>query len=248
MPGRNRYGSRSSPVRNAGFSSFIQSILPRPPDVRNVIVMHTPEHKVIPMTAQQNNPVPTNNNIARKAEISCANTTIIGDYIAVVFPEGSTSWWVQAYGNATLGSTTMLIKEGLVSVNRKYIFIQLGGNQLRTVDANKVFGAVIDMTVVIRERSPNSKIYFIGVLPRPIDNQDIKPYIVKFNRWLMQALNSANELFERVIFLPVHLKFINGNQPRAELFNQEDRCTLNAAGAFMFKKQVFELAGFVKNT
>ena len=142
----------------------------------------------------------------------------------------------------------MLIKDELINVNRQYVFIQLGGNQVRSVDSNKVFGLIIDMVVAIRQKSPGAKIYFITVLPRPVDNSDIKPFIVKFNRWLTAVVQSANELFEKIKILLVHLKFINAAQPRVKLFNAQDGCTLNEAGAIVFKKEVFQLATFVKNT
>ena len=77
--------------------------------------------------------------------------------MSVIFPQQSTSWLVQAYGNAMFSTTTELIKEGLITVNHKYIFVQLGGNQIRSVDYNKVFGMVIDMVVTIRNKAPNVK-------------------------------------------------------------------------------------------
>ena len=70
----------------------------------------------------------------QNVQISSANTTLIGDYISTVFPEHSSKWLVQAQGNVTFTSVLNLIQENLITVDRKYVFLQLGGNQLRTVE------------------------------------------------------------------------------------------------------------------
>ena len=106
---------------------------------------------------------------------------------------------------------------------------------------------VLELVIEVRKISQESCIFFIGVLPRIVDNEDIKPYIVRFNRWLSVAVTQVDTLFERVKFLPVHIKFLNSSEPRRELFHQDDLFTLNEAGAKLLRNEIFRLAGFVKN-
>lgn len=175
------------------------------------------------------------------------NTTLIGDYTSVVFPSHDTKWLVQAQGNATFASTLALVKDEMLVVDRRYIFVQLGGNQVRTGERTKIYSQVLDLVVYIRNKNATSKIFFIGVLPRVIDNEQIKPFIMKFNRWLAAAVNDVNSLFERIKFLPVHLQFLEGNVPKRPLFDQHNSLLLSPLGAAVFKESVFQLAGFVKN-
>ena len=102
---------------------------------------------------------------------------------------------------------------------------------------------ILNLVAAIKERNQQSRIFIIGVLPRPIENDQAKIYIMKMNN----ATERIRKLFDKVCFLPVHLKFLNGGVPRMELFNQEDQLTLNPAGAMLFKQEVFRLAGFVRN-
>ena len=180
-----------------GFCNFIRSILPPPPDVRKVkykelqamdkpdwMSMDVPEQGtefgVVQQERKHNKKTaiktPTN-----RPEITNLNTTFIGDYTATIFPPYNVKWLVQATGNATFSSTIENIKNGQIVVDRKYIFIQLGGNQLRMADKVSVFRNVMETTVAIRDRSPESRIFFLAVLPRIVDNKEIKPLLVKFN-------------------------------------------------------------------
>ena len=87
----------------------------------------------------------------------------------------------------------------------------------------------------------------LGVLPRLVDNQEIKPYVVRFNRWLYNAATRMETMFKRVRFLPVHLKFLDSDGPKISYYNT-DQLTLNVAGAVLLKEEIFRLAGFVQNT
>ena len=187
-------------------------------------------------SGQQNRPV-----------ISCENTTIIGDYSATVFPEYCQKWLVQAIGNNTFGSVTEAIKKGEIAVNRKYIFIALGGNQVRTCNVDMAFNIVLDLTVTIREKNPDSRLFIVAVLPRPVDNNIVKPMVAKFNRWISLAAERVSQLFGKVKFLPVQIKFITGSSPITMYFNHDDNLTLNQAGAALYRKELFRLAGFVQN-
>ena len=185
--------------------------------------------------------------IAKQNDITALNTTIIGDYTATVFPAYHTKWLVQAWGNATLASTMESIDNKLVTVDRRYIFLALGGNQLRTSTRQSVSMQVLELVSKIRDKNEESRIFFVGVLPRPVENAEVKPLIVKFNRFLMQAVEKAAVIFDKVWFLPAHLEFISDGVPVEEFFHQDDRLTLNERGAILFRNTLFRLAGFRKN-
>ena len=184
--------------------------------------------------------------VNKNITILCANTTLIGDYVATIFPEHSNKWLVQAMGNATFASILQLIKEDLVTVDRQYVFIQLGGNQIRMANYDLVFQSLVNLVVAVRERRPDSRIFVIGVLPRPIDNAEAKPYICRINRWIASAVEKIQKMFQKVKFIPLHLKFLDAAKPKLHLF-QQDGLMLSAAGAQLFKKLAFEMAGFVAN-
>ena len=183
----------------------------------------------------------------KKPEISSANTTLIGDYIATVFPEYSKTWLVQAQGNATFDSVVSCIEQELVMVDRKYIFIHLGGNQILSADNEKVFNRLVKIIMAIRQHNSQCYVYFLGVLPKPIDNENCKTSIAKFNRWLSHGVEKAQKIFQKIKFLPVQLSFLQGNVPKDNLYNQQDRMTLSQLGVKVFKCTAFELAGFIKN-
>ena len=269
------YESRFSTSRNKGFESFVTNILPPPPDRRNVVLQQqvntdrSNQHLVTNLhmkydtnpsvmnTQRANDPqgghadstarTTVQQPLHQKLEISSANTTLIGDYVSAVFPEFQAKWLVQCQGNATFESTLKQIKEGLITVDRRYIFFQLGGNQIMSADANNVFTNLLNLVVTARECNEHCRIYFAGVLPRPIDNESAKPLIAKFNRWLANSVDRVNKLFDRIKFLPVQLSFLQGNIPKKEMFDQQNGCTLSAAGAQLFKAEMFRLAGFVQN-
>ena len=182
-----------------------------------------------------------------KPTISSANTTLIGDYVAAGYSEFHIQWCVQAFGNATFGSLLQMIKSLEIVVNRRYVFFEVGGNQIRSADRNTVFQNALDLAVATRERNPDARIFFVGILPRPVENDDAKPFIAKFNRWMVQAVNRISLFMTHVSFLPVHLAFIQDSKPRIHLFNPDDRLTLNEAGLTIFKRKCFELAGFARN-
>ena len=135
----------------------------------------------------------------------------------------------------------------MLDVDKKYVFFQLGGNQVQTSTKDKLFLQVLEIVLEVRKVCENSRILFVGVLPRPVDNEIIKPFIVKFNRWLAAACAEVDSLFDRVKFVPAHLKFLHGDYPRTQMFNQDDLLTLNEAGAKLLHNTIFEQAGFVRN-
>ena len=183
----------------------------------------------------------------KKPEISTLNTTLIGDYISTVFPEYSSKWLVQAQGNTTFTSTLQNIHDGLITVNRQYVFFQIGGNQIRSATSAIIFDHILSLVVAVRECNATSRIFFIAVLPRPVEDQQAKPFIAKFNRWMANNVERVDKLFGKVKFLPVQHHFLDGNAPKIQLFRNDDALTLNEAGAATFRSAVFRHAGFVKN-
>ena len=144
----------------------MHSILPPPPDVRKVQLSAANE---VIRTVHSNQIVGTENvNPVQQETISNLITTFIGDYIGACFPEYREKWLVQAIGNATFPSTLQAIIDDSLIINRKYIFLQLGGNQIRSVSKMIVYKQLLAVILALRERQAESHIFVVGVLPRPI--------------------------------------------------------------------------------
>ena len=117
------YDGKSPRERKDGFRDFMFSILPPPPDRRQVVLangsmesLHSNHGEVADSTTENANSAKQGNS---KIRISRENTTIIGDYSSLCFPEYHEKWAVQAQGNAMLTSTLVLIKEKLLDVNKR---------------------------------------------------------------------------------------------------------------------------------
>ena len=146
--------------RNADGS--FRKCLPPPPDIRRVVLQEnsTVTHQmaqvknhgqILNTVAEivnllQNKeerdmmqPIPTMN--TAKEVISKANTTIIGDYVVGCFHKNDSKWLVQVKGNATLQSLLWDAQHDAVIVNKRYIFIIIGHNQLWTFTK----GVVVDL-------------------------------------------------------------------------------------------------------
>ena len=63
---------------------------------------------------------------------------IISDYIGTAFDRHDKKWLVQAMGNATVQSVCEGINKKLITVDRHYIFIVLGHNQLQSAQKGTV--------------------------------------------------------------------------------------------------------------
>ena len=236
--GESNCNTNYSRSESGNFKNFISSILPPPPDVRNVVIRN-PERYSIPEwmntdvppqplefgTSTTASTVNTRQVHKQDVTISNCNTTLIGDYTAVAFPDFQSKWFVQATGTATFTSVTSQIRQGDIAVNRKYIFIALGANQIRTAEGELEFQWILNLVVAIRERNNDSRIFITGVLPRPVENLAAKPLITKLNRWLVLAVNRVQALFKNVKFLPVQLRFITGTEPIVAFFHPQDRIT-----------------------
>ena len=255
----NKFENKSSSSNDEGFRDFIRNILPPPPDSRQVILRELPAMQ-IPEWAMVDVPEPVQEfsvscvsgesktvpKAVTRPQISCVNTTLIGTYISATFPIHNRHWLVQAVGNNTFDLITQGVKNGTIAVNRRYIFIEAGANQLRSVSKELVEKWLVELLVAIRNKNPESKIFITGVLPRPIENEVARPLIIRMNRWLSAAVVSLRKYIHRMEFVPVQLRFLTTGGPRLELFN-EDGLTLNQKGAALFRASLFQAAGFVKN-
>ena len=184
-------------------------------------------------------------NIAKET-ISRANTTIIGDYVLGCYKNDDSKWVVQCMGNATLQSVVLSLQHNNLDVQKRYIFILIGHNQIMSSTKGTVADAVAEIVQEIRFKNQSARIYFAAILPRPIDNDNTKPLIVKFNRNLFAAVARVSKTIKKVKFLVVQHRFIHHSKPVTGLFNS-DLITLNEAGAKTLKSSLFELAGFAMN-
>ena len=100
-----------------------------------------------------------------KETINKNNTTIIGDYVAGAFSVSDSKWLVQAFGNATFESIMEKIQQHEIIVDRKYIFIILGHNQLWSSTKKGLGDAVLQLVLAIHQRNVGCRIYFSALLP-----------------------------------------------------------------------------------
>ena len=178
--------------------------------------------------------------------ISRENTTIIGDYVAGCFNTNDRKWKVQVQGNATLQSLVWALQHDDLDVQKRYIFFMVGHNQLLTATKGIVVDYVRELIYEVRAKNPGARIFFSALLPRPIDNDTIKPLIVKFNRFLFAAVQKAARTHQRIKFLVLQHHFIQHSSPLLDLFNS-DHVTVNEEGAKTLKAALFQLAGFAVN-
>ena len=153
------YVNNSHRSGHKDFKNFIKNSckLPPPPDVRKVLLknnadirkpIQTTRQDVTEQQLQVAHQLLLVINIQRLC-ISNLNTTLIGDYISVAFPEYHQKWLVQAFGNATFQSTLDFIILEKILVNRRYIFLQLGGNQLRSSNKQSVFKNLLSVILAV---------------------------------------------------------------------------------------------------
>ena len=202
-------------------TSSFGRILPPPPDIRNVII--SPENILeanrvtyeVPYSMQPSkvpNPDPpgvTQTNIQMlgrlqqnsREVISNLNTTIIGDYVVAAFHSNDSKWLVQSFGNATIEYLINGVKTGTITVARRYVFIVIGHNQIWSLSKQQIIRQVLELAVAIKNNNSDCRIYFSALIPRPVDNEQAKLQLVKFNQSLHLAVNKAKKVLNRVHFL-----------------------------------------------
>ena len=250
--------------RNA--EKFSRRLLPAPPDVRKVVLQEDDMQPKACSSSQDITCMVSSlmtqlsswqksikagtlkmevTNAAREI-ISPSNTTIIGDYIASCYQAHDNKWLVQVAGNDTLQSIAWKIQHDLIDVQKRYIFIIAGHNQLWTATKGTVIDAVAEIVDEIRCRNAAARVYFSALLPRPIDNSQAKPRIIKLNRSMFQAVQKAQKKYTKVQFLAVQHEFIKQSMPDLHMY-REDKMTLNEVGARTLKDALFNCAGFRMN-
>ena len=123
---------------------------------------------------------------------------IIGDYVAMVFDRFNSKWLVQVTGNSMVQSVISVIHNKQITVDRRYIFVVLGHNQLHMAERAVVGDMFQELIGLIRDLSPIARIFVSALLPRPVDNAMVKPLIVKFNRALSVVIGKIAKRDERV--------------------------------------------------
>ena len=182
--------------------------------------------------------------IQRKDEIGPHNTTLIGDFITSSFSSNDSKWLVQTFPKANLATLRNRVETGEAKVDKHYIFVMIGANQVFRATRVLVVQEVKALAYSIFVRNANAKVFFVGVLPRPSHNMIAKPRITEFNRFLNTAMKKIKKQFSRIFYLPAQVKFHNETEFNV-LFN-EDLCTLSLFGRMRLKKVLFEEAGFIK--
>ena len=237
-------------------------LLPPPPDERKVVLQaesarttqYYAQDEVTPAkhqseiqkTVQQ---ILVDMQIEKKPEmqlISKLNTTIIGDHVIAAFNDSDSKWTVQSTGNATFQSVIKQLAVGLIDVSKKYVFIVLGNNQVRTANRNAIISLIDTLVTDIRKENQDTKIFFAGVLPRPVDNKELKVALVNINRWIALAVARVVRSQPRVHYLAVQHKFLENGTPITHMFDQ-DGFMLSPAGAALLRRSLLEMAGFRKN-
>ena len=181
-----------------------------------------------------------------RPDINSGNTTIIGDAVISVFTTLNGPWLVQMVGNLTIQVLAQLLVDGKM-IPKKYNFIAVGSNQLYSAsdsDIRKYYNRIL---TVILDKVPKAKIYFIPVLPRPLDNDDVKAFVVDYNRHLSNTVKGMVRSGMSVRYLAIQNEFLFNGKPDGRYF-AEGTQHLNEEGARRFRTLVFEAAGFKKNS
>ena len=182
-----------------------------------------------------------------KEVISSGNTTLIGDYSASTFEKHDPKWLVQSFGNATWQSTLKMIRDKVIVVDRHYIFLSMGGNQLVLANKANTYQNLLSVVQMILSLNSTAKLFVISILPRPIDNDSVKPLIVKVNRILRDTVMKVQKQQIRISYINMANQFLDDdNDPEVAWYNS-DLLTLNKSGCAKFRRLAFAGAGFIPN-
>ena len=137
------------------------------------------------------------------------------------------------------------INKNEIDVNKRYIFIMVGKNQVFRAVRTKVYKEMFDIIKAIVIKNPMAKMFIAGVLPRPACNQLAKPKIIAINRFLASAVKRIQKTVPRVYYLPVQLRF--QAESEFEVLFGPDGIHLSDFGARRLKQVLLEQAGFIRN-
>ena len=147
-------------------------------------------------------------------------------------------------GNLTFQTAVDYISKSKIVIDRKNIFIALGSNQIYSATKDNVNKWVNRLINTIDCLNSNCKIYFVPVLPRPIDNQQVKPYIIAVNKMIHACVKKCAK--QHVQFLSIQNFFVKNGVPDPRLY-ENDKVSLNTDGCTKLRTLVFEAVGFKKN-
>ena len=137
--------------------------------------------------------------------VHSGNATVFGDKMVTSFHKADPDWYVQAWPGLDLEQLTQKIICGEVAVNRPYVFIWIGTEFIRTATkllTHKNYGRLVWANWA---KNNSVKIFPLTVLPRPIDNQQAKPFLVDINRYLTSM---ASAIQGKVPHPKPHIKVI----------------------------------------
>ena len=181
-----------------------------------------------------------------KPTLSPENTTFIGDAVFTNLAASKNTWLVQIIPHLTCKMLIEMILDDKIKVDKKYIFIAVGSAQLYTIGADDIVHFIDKIVDVVMAINFSSRIYIISAIPRPHDNEQVRPYIVDFNRQISKEVRRKERGYSSISYIAVQNDFLKNRVPD-ERYYSNDRFTLNAQGCKRFKQLVLEAAGFQKN-
>ena len=249
-------------------------ILPPPPDVRKVVMeseqvqesafrinimneiaqfrfnqackrIITEEEKNEKLQKEMSGNIEVKLPIPVKQVISPENTTIIGDSIIGCFSNPDSKWLVQCFEKAVISTLVSRIEKQEISVNFRYVFFMIGKNQVFRAIRSHTYQEVKKLVSAVLQQNDMAKIFFGGVLPRPVNNALAKPRIKAFNRFLATSVKKLQRSFLRVFYLPVQLRFTAEHE--FNILYKTNRIHLNEIGWMRLKAALLEEAGFIRN-
>ena len=137
----------------------------------------------------------------------------------------------QVHGGATPNTLRKMIWDGEVSLEYETIILHVGTNMMPTCNGEwwKVADSVIDLAYFIRTQvRPGTRIFFLSILPRPVDHR---------RTWsLIQTINGDLQRHFGRRFISCSWKF---SQRREELYNGS-RLHLNTDGKRILARYIRE--------
>ena len=101
-------------------------------------------------------------------DISPCNTTIMGDAVVGSFCNPDSKWLVQCFPQANIKTLCNRVKSGEAIVNRRYLFVMIGANQVFRAIKSSTYQELKMLIQQIRIINNQAKIFICGVLPHPL--------------------------------------------------------------------------------
>ena len=190
-------------------------------------------------------PIPTVQlpaNLSPNGKITALNTTLIGDKTIQNFVNPDPKWLIQCIPSLTFSELKEKIEDNSIDIQKRYIFILVGGNDFGTYTKMEVWQHVKMIAYAIFSRNPVAKVFWSGILPQYDGISCTKDHIIKFNRRLCAAICRIKKEFERCYYIPTQLRF---HGPTDGRFFDDN--ILNQYGCLRLKMGLLEGAGFIQN-